>query len=416
MSGLFDGMIKITEPRACITVGLLWHSFTSDNLGVGALSVSQIDICEEAARKAKVNLCFIVFGTSGNHNYTPLGRNIRRGSQFSLKQLIIGRSPFLQELDECDLVLDIGEGDSFTDIYGLRRFRMHVASKLAVLIKHKLLILCPQTIGPFNYWYSRWVARKIMLRAGHIFARDGLSAEYMNAVGLVENVSEATDVAFRLPFVQEIRQPGEVQRVGINVSGLLFSGGYTRDNQFGLSLDYPKLVRNLLTKWCADRSIEVWLIPHVLSDEVPQDDDRIIIDKLIEEFPGVHVAHNFQSPSEAKSFISGLDFMTGARMHACIAALSSGVPVVPFAYSRKFNGLFESLDYHWLADGKEMSIDQAFNAITKGYENRNELRIATQNALKKAEIKLAGYESYLAEAFTICHSKKIGAGYSSCHL
>ncbi len=403
----------MTKPRTCITVGLLWHSFTSDNLGVGALSVSQVAICEEAARKADVDLNFIVFGTSGTHDYTPLDKNIRRGGKISLKQLITGRSLFIKELDECDLVLDIGEGDSFTDIYGLRRFCMHVASKLAVLLKRKILVLCPQTIGPFNSWYSQWVARQIMLRAGHVFTRDGLSTEYMSSVGLVSNVSESIDVAFRLPFVQENRQPSTIRRVGINVSGLLFVGGYTRDNQFGLALDYPRLVRELLTKWSADRSIEVWLIPHVLSDETQQDDDRIVIDILVKEFPKVHAAHNFQSPSEAKSFISGLDFMTGARMHACIAALSSGVPVVPFAYSRKFNGLFASLDYPWLADGKAMSNDQAFNAITGGYESRNELQVATRSAMKRAEIKLACYENYLAEVFIEFHSKKKGAGYSS---
>jgi hypothetical protein len=33
----------------------------------------------------------------------------------------------------------------------------------------------------------------------------------------------------------------------------------------------------------------------------------------------------------------------GSRMHACIAALSQGVPTVGLAYSDKFRGVFESL-------------------------------------------------------------------------
>jgi colanic acid/amylovoran biosynthesis protein len=189
----------MTTPRTCLTVGLLWHSFSSDNLGVGALSESQVAICEAAAARAGVDVRFIVFGTSGGRDYTPTGKNIRIGSPISLKQLVTGRSPFLRELEECDLVLDIGEGDSFTDIYGMRRFRVHIASKIAVLAKRRPLILSPQTIGPFDRWYTRWIAKQLMKRCDRVYARDGLSTEYLNSIGLKENVSEAIDVAFRLP-------------------------------------------------------------------------------------------------------------------------------------------------------------------------------------------------------------------------
>ena len=62
------------------------------------------------------------------------------------------------------------------------------------------------------------------------------------------------------------------------------------------------------------------------------------------------VAPRFRTPSEAKTYIAGLDFFMGARMHACIAAFSSGVPVVPMAYSRKFAGLFGTLGYDHTVD------------------------------------------------------------------
>jgi polysaccharide pyruvyl transferase WcaK-like protein len=397
----------MTKARPNITIGLLWHSFSSDNLGVGALSESQVAICEAAAQRAGVDLRFIVFGTTGGRDYTPVGKNIRSGSTISLKQLVTGRSPFLRELEECDLVLDIGEGDSFTDIYGMRRFRVHIASKLAVLAKRQPLILSPQTIGPFERWYTRWLAKQVMKRCVRVFARDGLSAEYLRSIGLNNNVSEAIDVAFRLPYTPAVRVTDGKTRVGVNVSGLLFSGGYSGANQFGLTLDYPQLIRELLARWCADESVEVWLIPHVLSDPMPRDDDRVAIAALASEFPGTRIAPEFASPSQAKSFISGLDFLTGARMHACIAAFSSGVPVVPLAYSRKFNGLFASLGYRWLADGKAMSNEQALVSITAGFERREELQAAIQPAMKEAEARLERYESYLAEVFSTCRVKGV---------
>lgn len=400
----------MSTARTHVTVGLLWHSFSSGNLGVGALSESQVAICEAAAKRAGVNLRFIVFGNVGERDYMPAGKDIRLGSHISLKELVTGHSPYLRDLEECDLVLDIGEGDSFADIYGMRRFVMQIASKMAVLAKRRPLILSPQTIGPFDRWYCRWLAKLLMRRCAKVFARDGLSSDYLRSIGLVNNVDEAIDVAFRLPYTPAVRTSVGKTRVGVNVSGLLFSGGYSGANQFGLTLDYPRHTRDLLTHWCADETVEVWLIPHVLSDTIPRDDDRVAIATLAEEFPNARIAPEFTSSSQAKSFISGLDFLTGARMHACIAAFSSGVPVVPLAYSRKFNGLFASLGYAWLADGKAMSNQQAFARVMQGYERRDELRELIQSALAVAEQRLGRYESDLAARLAACRTSGVELG------
>lgn len=387
----------ITTSPPTLNIGLLWHSLSSDNLGVGALTESQIAICDAAAARAGVALRYVLFGTRGRRDYAPPGHDIRTGSPISLKALLTGRSPFFKEVGECDLVLDIGEGDSFTDIYGSRRYRMQLLTKLAVLLKGKPLLLSPQTIGPFNRWHTRRLAAWTMRRCEKVFARDGLSAEYLHALGLDGNIGEAIDVAFRLPYRRPEASPDGAIRIGVNVSGLLFSGGYRGGNQFGLSVDYPRLIRDLLGEWCTVAGNEVWLIPHVLSDLVPADDDRVAIAQLLREFPRAQLAPEFKSPSEAKSFISGMDFMTGARMHACIAALSAGVPVVPLAYSRKFNGLFASLNYGWLADGKAMDNAKAKDVIMGGFAQRESLGVLARAAAEQANVRLNDYESHLAK-------------------
>ena len=382
-----------------LMIGLLWHSFSSDNLGVGALSESQVAICEAAAARAGVHLRFIVFGTSGGRDYLPCSKCISVATPISFKQLLTGRSAFYAEIAECDLVLDIGEGDSFADIYGMRRFRVHIATKLAVLHKRIPLVLAPQTIGPFEHWFARWLAVYAMRRCDSVYARDGQSFDYLKSLGLSRNCHEAIDVAFRLPFEAPVRLTTQPCRVGINVSGLMFSGGYSGANQFGLSIDYALHVRDLLRHWAADSSVEVWLIAHVLADDMPRDDDRNAIAVLANEFPTVRIAPSFQSPSQAKSFIAGLDFLTGARMHACIAAYSSGVPVVPLAYSRKFNGLFESLGYAWLADGKAMTTPQATARVLEGFSRRSELALSIKTGLLNADLRLQAYESHLVVLF-----------------
>jgi len=388
-----------SSKQKTITIGLLWHSVSSDNLGVGALTESQIAICQEAATEAGCKVKYIIFGTQGGYAYVPKNVPVTIGSRISIKQILFGKSKFLKELEVCDMVLDIGEGDSFADIYGLKRYLFLMISKIAVLAKGKPLILSPQTIGPFDYWITRKISAMLMRRCQRVYARDGLSFNYLKQCGVHDNIDEVIDVAFKLPFTKFKHQESDRNqiKVGINVSGLLFSGGYTQDNQFGLTVDYPALMRELLADWANNADYEVWLIPHVMPNELPVEDDRKAIATLAKEFVTVKIAPDFQSPSEAKSFIASMDFMTGARMHACIAAFSSGVPVVPLAYSRKFNGLFSSLHYNWVADGKVLSTEQAVDTIKLGLEKRDELKQKVDNGNQIANQLLVKYQTYLAD-------------------
>lgn len=388
---------EMPHHQPLVTIGLLWHSLSSDNLGVGALTESQIAICESAARRAEVRTKYIVFGTRGGSSYVPEGADIEIGHRISIKQMLTGRSEFLRQIELCDLVLDIGEGDSFADIYGNKRFLFQLASKIAVIAKKKPLILSPQTIGPFKQRWARVIAAAIMRRCTRVFARDRLSADYLEDLGVSGNTEEVIDVAFRLPYTPPVERTKERLKVGLNVSGLMFSGGYTGGNQFGLSVDYPLLMRKLLASWTEREDIDVWLVPHVIPDSLPADDDRKAIRELAAEFPKACIAPSFKSPSEAKTFIAGLDFLTGARMHACIAAFSAGVPVVPLAYSRKFEGLFSSLDYQWVADGERLSAEEAFEQINKCLDSREILKAAISHGNAIARQKLERYEAALSE-------------------
>lgn len=80
----------------------------------------------------------------------------------------------------------------------------------------------------------------------------------------------------------------------------------------------------------------------------------------------------------------------GARMHSTIAAFSSGVPVVPMAYSRKFNGLFiDTLNYNHLVDLKTDAEVDIMAKIKDAFANRSQLKeeIDIQNNTVVAERK-----------------------------
>ncbi|WP_210528781.1 polysaccharide pyruvyl transferase family protein [Rubellimicrobium arenae] len=382
-------------PPRPIRVCLIMHSTRSDNLGVGALTVSEIEILRGLARDMGRDLDVTVLDFKDAREPYVSGPDIRI-VPFD-RQAMTRPSGFLALARVSDMVIDIGAGDSFADIYGASRLRRMFVLKAITHLAGTPLVMAPQTIGPFTKRGSRLAARLFLRRAAVVASRDRPSTEAAHALGR-RDVIEASDVALRLPYTPPAPRDGGPVKVGINVSGLLMAGGYTGKNDFGLRTDYPGLVRRLISHFQdhPDRC-EVHLVPHVIvrSGHKVGEDDLAVSRTLAEEFPGTVLAPAFASPSDAKSYIAGLDFFMGARMHACIAAFSSGVPVIPMAYSRKFAGLFGSLGYDRTVDCTGEEASAILGKIAAAFEERATLAREADKALKLGLEKLGAYETAL---------------------
>ena len=384
--------------RMSLTIGLLWHSVNSDNLGVGALTVSQIEILKAAAAEIGVELNFRVLGWKDQRPVYVSAANIEN-VPLRTRDLVPVVGGFAAEARRCDIVLDIGAGDSFSDIYGVSRFIKTMSAKFLVLAARRPLVFSPQTLGPYERPWARRLALVALRRARAVFTRDALSTGFAREIGFEGALREATDVALRLPYeahATDAPSDGKI-RFGLNVSGLLLNGGWTGANEFKLVTDHGELIRSIIAEFAARDDCEMHLVGHVISDGQPIEDDQRAAARLGEEFPQVIVAPKFASPSEAKSYISGMDFFAGARMHACIAAFSSGVPVVPMAYSRKFAGLFGTLGYERTVDCRSDDAETILAALRDGFENRAALKAEVEAALTRGRARLDEYQAVLAE-------------------
>jgi len=373
-----------------LRIGLLWHSVNSDNLGVGALTVGHIAILEAAARAAGVTPEFLVIGWKDRRS-----AYVRRAdlsvAELRMKDFIKPVGGLYAQLRTCDLVFDISAGDSFTDIYGTKRMATMAAAKALTLLARRPLILAPQTIGPFEKTWARMSAFAIMRRSAVVAARDELSAAFLRDRGYPGDLIVASDVALRLPFQKPNTGTGRT-KVGLNVSGLLFNGGYNRGNMFNLRGSYAELIRELLRRLTARDDLDVHLVAHVISDHIEVEDDYRVSLRLAEEFPSLTVAPKFNDPVEAKSYISGMQFFAGARMHACIAAFSTGVPVLPMAYSRKFAGLFGALGYDLVADCRTDDTGKILSLFEDALERRERIAEEMKQSLNEGQERLARYE------------------------
>lgn len=287
--------------------------------------------------------------------------------------------------NNADFILDIGQGDSFADIYGKFRFDMINTIHREALKFHKPYCILPQTIGPFKNSSIKEQAIQAIAGAEMVMARDKQSYDYVvNNVPQQKNIKEYIDVAFFLPYKRKEFDKTFIH-VGLNISSLLWHGGYTGDNQFGLKCDYPKTVRSIIDYFLSQDKVVLHLIPHVVLQERDVENDYEVSFNLTEEYnnPRLILAPFFLSPVGAKSYISGMDFFMGARMHSTIAAFSSGVPVVPMAYSRKFNGLFiDTLGYDHMVDLKVDTDEDILNKIKVFYSEKKSLKdeISTANS------------------------------------
>lgn len=377
-----------------LNVCLIMHSTRSDNLGVGALTVSEVALLRDCAERIGCNLQITVADWKDKRDPYVKGPDI---SIIDLDgKFLINPFGFFATVRRADLVVDIGAGDSFADIYGASRLKRMFVMKFLTHIAGTPLVTAPQTIGPFTHRWSKILALLSLKMSALVATRDKKSTQALRELGYKGEAIEASDVALRLPYqAPETREEGPV-RVGINISGLLMAGGYTGKNELGITVDYPSLIRKLITGF-QEKGAQVYLVPHVIVNEgrMVKEDDTSASMAISEEFPDTVLAPDFQSPSEAKTFISGLDFFIGARMHACIAAFSSGVPVVPMAYSRKFEGLFGSIGYSRTVDCTSETGEAIFQKIMAGFEDRKILQAEISKSLSIGQEKLLAYETAL---------------------
>jgi polysaccharide pyruvyl transferase WcaK-like protein len=307
-----------------------------------------------------------------------------------LRDTLLNRNPYFRTLYETDIVADITGGDSFSDIYGFRRFFFGFLCKWLVIFLGKKLILLPQTYGPFKKRITKMMAKHILNHASLVYSRDQAGIEHVNAMlnnQQKEKVRFAPDVAFvldpRRPDNHEINSLEKIKSssetlVGLNISGLLFNRGYDRNNMFGLKVDYRNLIYEIINLLTCEEKAVILLVPHVFPPpgfEVESDSSvcsQVYMNLKEKSGSRVFLMPGRYNHNEIKYVIGMCDFFVGSRMHTCIAALSQGIATVGLAYTKKFRGVFETVGAEQcVVDMCNFDIRQALATISDAFEKRS---------------------------------------------
>jgi polysaccharide pyruvyl transferase WcaK-like protein len=78
-------------------------------------------------------------------------------------------------------------------------------------------------------------------------------------------------------------------------------------------------------------------------------------------------------------------------MHACIAAISQNIPTVGLAYSKKFEGVFESIGLgDCLADARNCGEKQVLEKIESVFRRRNQIRGQLEHVIPQVKENILG--------------------------
>lgn len=356
-------------------IGLMGFEFASANKGCEALVYSFLSIIKDHLKKDDIII---------NFSGTPLGYVPDYFTDCNFiniyPKLKDYKLKYIRKLKECDIIFDATMGDSFSDIYSKSYYNHLIMNKRAAEKLCRKYILLPQTYGPFEFSTSVKKAQSVLKRAYRIYCRDEMSQRLLQDRFNIRNSLLASDMAFVLPYDKNMYSFSQKEKLGINISGLLYKGGFYKKNQFNLSIDYSGLIEKLIVN--LSKRYEIHFIPHVIDlDKNAYDDDYKVCNMFHQKYPGTILAPVFDTPIQAKSYISNMSIFIGSRMHSTIAAFSSNVITIPVSYSRKFEGLFGSVNYPFVVNAREESTQSAYELIMNYVNDKETLSVVQQKSM-----------------------------------
>ncbi len=299
-------------------------------------------------------------------------------------------------LSDSDVVLSIG-GDLYTPPHNGRGYpRGLLEYGDAVLERRKKLVLWGASVGPFPSGSPGEKALAAHLRRTSLIAsRESESTQYLERIGVTENVVECADPAFALASPPEAAAvPGERRLIGVNLSplSLRYSG-----SQPDLAVA-ARAHAEVLTQIAEVNGADLALIPHVACGFSERDDDVRYLRRVYDALPRVVRQRTAPCPDDlgfehTKALLRSCRLVVAARMHCAINALSECVPTVLLAYSQKAYGLagYAYGNTRWVLSLPDFQAGPAARLVKEALDEEQLTRIWLRRRLPAitADVRLA---------------------------
>lgn len=294
------------------------------------------------------------------------------------------------QIASVDAVFSVG-GDNYSLDYRLPSLLMGVDGLAKEL--GKPVVLWGASVGPFDREPHFLPAiRRHLAGMNKILVRESVSHGYLTEILGLKNVEQMADPGFILcpePVESTAFWPVHAEQgvIGLNVSPLVER--YKKPGQ-SLLKEIEGFIRAAI-----ERGFSVLLVPHVVPlDGTGKNDDARYMHDFLKRCGDLGnclsmTPHGFNA-AQIKYIISRLRFFIGARTHATIAGLSSGVPTISIAYSIKARGINRDLfGNEWMVlPTPELSKISLLTALDNLVEHEPDVKETLYSAMADYEQKL----------------------------
>lgn len=253
-----------------------------------------------------------------------------------------------REYATADLVVGCG-GGYLTDNYTLQVPFTYLGLRLAQRLQ-KPTVLFSQSFGPLWKRRTRWMVRRLVRGSVVAAARDTESLVELGRAGISPSeVLLAADVAHLLPLttgdsVSDRSDGPQRLHVGISVRHWNFPGCIDAQDRYRAYVGAVAALADMLIDRYGAR---VTFLSTKTGGIDGRDDDRAVASEVTDRMNNVDhwvvVDEDSPRPSIVKARLSQLDLLVATRMHACILAMTSGVPTVNISYEFKSRSYFAAL-------------------------------------------------------------------------
>jgi len=296
---------------------------------------------------------------------------------YNIPRFMASYSPLFQMISSHDVVVSSG-GDTLTSDYGSQNLAyqfqlLRFAKKLK-----KPVFLMAGTLGPYKE-QDMSLARKVLNQIDAITVREPESLSYLKkGLGLSRGVHLTADPAFLLDaqevdFLKDRMEQEQKPKIGFSLSS-----GIIRYAQLDFNTHLKSYI-NVINELTVRQGFEAVLLPHCTDRIEAGNDDRQVCDLIYRNckkrdsiiYPGIDL-----NACEIKYVISRCAVFVGERMHATIAALSSGIPTLSVSYSTKSVGINQYLFGHtnYVMRVHEVRADSMLERIQHLLDNQTSIK------------------------------------------
>lgn len=313
----------------------------------------------------------------------------------------------IQKVQGADMVVSVGAERINDNFYKAILFSLYML--WMVKTYGKFLVLFPQTIGPFHFKTTRFLAAAVLSRCDVLFLRDQKSSAIVKEIGVqCPVVIDTCDVAVLQPAVDAGKAMELLRQAGVPADDKSLIGmsvmrwSYIKAEGASGYEEYKRAIATVADECIEQKGARVLFIAtNVLTEGCREDDVSAAqeIMALMRHGDRATVLNTVYSPAEMKGIMGLLDLCLVTRMHACIFSTGIFTPTLSINYQFKLREYMSLMGLgEYTVDIDHVTTDNLRVLLERAWEDRAENRevlerhITAQGlALETAMAKLPEY-------------------------